>query len=183
MTFQILGLSGSLRRDSLNSALLSAAASRAGDRLEIRRFGLGELPLFDQDVEEEGDPSAVRELKAALESVDGILFACPEYNFGITGVLKNAIDWGSRPPGKSPIAGKPAAIVGATPGPGGTRLAQFQLRQSLTPLGLQILPKPGFYLAGAGSKFTDGELTDEPTLEHLDGLLEAFADWIERVGG
>ena len=179
-TFEILAISGSLRRESYNTGLLRAARRRAPDGVDLRIFDLKGIPLFDADLEAEGYPARVQELHAAVGAADALLIASPEYNWGITGVLKNAIDWASRPPGESTLSGKPAAIVGATPGPGGTRLAQLMVRNVLTALVVKILPAPGFYLGGAADKFENGELRDESTAERLDGVVSALVEWSRR---
>jgi chromate reductase len=129
---RVLGIAGSLRKESYNRALLRAAIELAPPELEIRPFErLGELPLFDADLEAREVPEAVEALKAAMREADGILIATPEYNHSIPGVLKNAIDWASRPAGRAAYDGKPVGIMGVTPGRGATIRAQAALRQSL----------------------------------------------------
>src|SRR5205814_8833807 len=123
------GIAGSLRTGSYNRALLRAAQELAPAGLELLTFDLAPIPLYDGDVEAQGDPEPVGALKTAIRDADALLIVTPEYNYGVPGVLKNAIDWASRPPGQSPLNGKPAALMGATPGMTGTARAQLQIRQ------------------------------------------------------
>lgn len=178
----ILGISGSLRQASFNTVLLHAAQELAPAGMNIVIHHLHDLPLFNQDVEEQGDPAAVIAFKEAIDNADGLLFACPEYNGGITGVLKNAVDWASRA-GKSrkvaPLTGKTICIVGASPGITGTVRAQDQLRQVLRRAGARSEPQGDVLVFQAHTKITDGRLTDERTREALGRHLEGFA---ERLG-
>ena len=178
---RVLGIAGSLRQGSYNRALLRAAIELAPPELEIRAFErIGELPLYDGDLEGRGVPEPVAALKTAMREADGILIATPEYNHSIPGVLKNAIDWASRPAGQSAYDGKPIGIVGATPGRGATIRAQAALRQSLG-ADAHLLGKPEVLIAQAAGKFdSEGRLTDEPTVRVLRAFLAAFAIWTER---
>jgi chromate reductase len=178
---KVLGLSGSLRAASFNRALLRAAAEVAPETMAVEIFPLDAVPLFNEDVERQGDPEAVAALKAAIASADAILIACPEYNFGITGVLKNALDWASRPPGKSVMAGKPTAIVGASGGAGATRLSQAMTRQILSALAVPVLPVPFLLLGQAADKIQDGRLIDERSREVLARVLRALESWARRL--
>src|SRR5262245_39739521 len=117
---EVLGIAGSLRRESYNRGLLRAAQEMAPEGMTIRSFELDAIPLYNGDVEAAGDPAPVAQLKEAIRGADALLLATPEYNYGVPGVLKNAVDWASRPPAKSVLSGKPAAIMGASPGMGGT---------------------------------------------------------------
>lgn len=128
---RVLGIPGSLRSESYNRALLRTAQELAPSRVEIATFDLHEIPPYDADVEAEGDPEPVVALKESIQQADALLIASPEYNRGAPGVLKNAIDWASRPPLASPLAGKPVALMGATTGMSGTKNAQDQLRDAL----------------------------------------------------
>jgi chromate reductase len=174
----ILGISGSLRQASFNTALLHAAQELAPAGMDIVIHRLHELPLFDQDVEEQGDPAPVAEFKAAIERADGLLFACPEYNGGITGVLKNAVDWASRA-GKArkvaALAGKTICIVGASPGITGTVRAQDQLRLVLRRAGARTEPQGDVLVFQAHTKIIEGRLVDERTREALGRHLQGFA--------
>jgi chromate reductase len=178
---RVVGIAGSLRQGSYNRALLRAAIELAPADLRIEPFDrLGELPLYDADAEARGVPDAVAALKTAMRQADGILIATPEYNHSIPGVLKNAIDWASRPAGQAAYDGKPIGIIGATPGRGATIRAQAALRQSLGADAL-LLGKPEVLIAQAAGKFdSEGRLTDEPTIRVLRAFLVAFAAWVRR---
>jgi chromate reductase len=178
---RVLGIAGSLRTGSYNRALLRAAIELAPEELEIRAFErLAELPLYDADLEARGIPEPVLALKTSMHEADGILIATPEYNHSIPGVLKNAIDWASRPAGHASYDGKPVAIIGATPGRGATIRAQAALRQSLG-ADAYLLGKPEVLIPQAREKFdAEGRLTDEATRRVLRAFLEAFAAWIPR---
>ena len=177
---RVLAVAGSLRQASFNRALLRAAIELQPPSMAIEIFDLGELPIFNEDVEAKGDPPAVATWKAAIASADALLIAGPEYNFGMSGVLKNAIDWGSRPPGKSLLAGKPTAVVGASSGPGATRLAQLMTRQVLAALAIPVMPMPMFMLGMAGEKFQEGRLTDERSRELLRRVVTGLEAWADR---
>lgn len=177
----LLGVSGSLRAASLNTALLRAAADLAPEGVAIRIVSLRDLPFYDQDVEDEGDPAAVLAWKEALRAADGLVIACPEYNGGVTGVLKNAIDWASR--GKpAPLAGKACCVMGASPGMTGTVRAQDALRLSLRRAGARTAPESDVLVGQAHTKIIDGVLTDERTIQAVKRHLAQFADLV-RAGG
>ncbi|MDE2086427.1 MAG: NAD(P)H-dependent oxidoreductase [Xanthomonadaceae bacterium] len=173
----ILGISGSLRRASFNTVLLHAAQELLPAGVTLAVHDLHGLPLFDQDVEEQGDPAPVATLKDAVAQADALLLACPEYNGGITGVLKNAIDWISRPGiarSSAPLAGKRACIVGASPGATGTVRAQDQLRLVLRRAGAVVEPQGEVLVFQAHTKIADGRLADERTRELLARHLQNF---------
>ncbi|WP_445146951.1 NADPH-dependent FMN reductase [Dyella sp. Tek66A03] len=174
----ILGISGSLRQASFNTALLLAAQELAPDGMNIAIHRLHDLPLFDQDVEEQGDPAPVTALKQAIDAADGLLLACPEYNGGITGVLKNAVDWASRI-GKArkiaALSGKTVCIIGASPGATGTVRAQDQLRLILRRAGARTEPQGDVLVFQAHTKIIDGRLADARTREALGRHLQGFA--------
>jgi chromate reductase len=176
------GIAGSLRKASYNRGLLRAAVELAPDGLEIAVFDrVGEIPLYDADVEARGDPEPVVALKAAIRQADALLVVTPEYNYGVPGVLKNAIDWASRPPTDSVLVGKPAALMGATPGGGGTARAQLALRQSFVFTQTPVLPGPELLVAQAHQKFAeDGTLRDDATRGHVRALLERLVLWTAR---
>jgi chromate reductase len=177
---RVVAVSGSLRQASFNRALLSTAIELQPESMAIEVFELDGLPLFNEDIEREGDPERVTAWKAAIAGAGGLLIACPEYNFGLSGTLKNAIDWGSRPPGKSILIGKPTAIIGASPGPGATRFAQAMTRQVLSALAVPVLPAPMFMLGQAGDKIQDGRLIDERSRDLLRRVLVALETWAAR---
>jgi len=177
---KILGISGSLRKASWNTAALHAAAELlpAGFTLEVAE--IGDLPLMNQDLEVDGGfPAPVTRFRAAVAAADALLFATPEYNASIPAPLKNAIDWGSRP--ANSFANKPAAIIGVSGGLLGTARGQYPLRQTLGVLTVQLLGQPEVFIGNGGQKFTDGKLTDESTREFLAKMLSAFAAFAERV--
>lgn len=161
--------------------MIHAARELAPDGMTIEPIEIGELPFYNADVEAEGDPPSVAAFKAALHQADGILIATPEYNDGIPGVLTNAIDWGSRLPGRSPLAGKPVAVMGASPSRIGTARAQLHLRQLLGHVQARVLPPPELLVARAHERFDAGHrLTDEGARRVLADLLMRFSRWIGR---
>ena len=179
--FQVVGVAGSLRQRSYNRALLRAAQDLAPVALQIRIHELSEIPLFNEDVERAGIPSGVARLRQAVADADGFLVATPEYNHGVPGVMKNAFDWLSRPSRKSVLHGKPAAILGTSPGTTGTARAQSQLRQSFVFTNTPVLPQPEVLVGRAHEKFdSNGRLTDDTTQKFVVLFLEAFAAWIGR---
>ena len=178
---RILGLCGSLRRGSLNRAALRAAQEIAKGDMEITLFDLAPIPLYNEDLRAQGYPPAVTDLRAHIAEADGVLIATPEYNYSIPAVLKNAIDWASRPPDQ-PFNGKPVAIMGASPGRTGTARAQYHLRQCFVFLNAHVLNKPELMIAGANRLFDDdGKLVDQETREHIVKLLAGFAQWTRRL--
>jgi chromate reductase len=180
-TLRVAGIVGSLRAASYNGFLLRAAAELAPPGMTITPAGLAEIPLYNQDVEAQGDPAPVAALRAAVRDADAVLIASPEFNYGVPGVLKNAIDWISRPSGRSPLQRKPVAIMGASQGGGGTMRMQPQLRLTLQALEAYAMPKPEVFVPFCRDKFdAEGRLIDVKTREHLEGFLAAFADWTRR---
>jgi len=178
---RVLALNGSLRAASYNGLLLREAETLAPPELTIRRFGLGEIPPYNADIELAGEPPSVAALRAEVSGAGALLIASPEYNYGVPGVLKNAIDWISRPPGSTPFRRKPVAIMGASTGQSGTMRMQIQLRTSLQSVEAYVMPKPEMVVAHCRDKFgSDGRLTDERTREHLRGFLAAMLDWCRR---
>jgi chromate reductase len=178
---RVVAFAGSLRRGSYNRALIRAAQELVPPGMTIESIDIDELPFYNADVEAEGDPTAVAVFKAALADADGILIATPEYNDGIPGVLVNALDWGSRLPGRSPLSGKPVALMGASPSQIGTARAQHHLRQVLGHIQARVLPPPELLVTKAHERFDAGlRLTDEGTRKLLKTMLERFSRWIER---
>jgi chromate reductase len=176
---KVVGFSGSLRRGSLNSAALQALTTLAPADLAIDIFDLSPIPLYNDDLRtNEGYPEGVQSFRDALKAADGVLIVTPEYNYSIPGVLKNAIDWASRPP-EQPFDGKPIAIMGASPGALGSARAQYHLRQCFIYLNGQVMNRPEVMIGGANSKFNaEGNLTDQGTADFLKKFLAAFADHI-----
>jgi chromate reductase len=175
---RVLGFAGSLRRASYNRALLRAAQELAPSDMAIDIFDLDAVPLYNADVEAVGDPEPVTRFKSAIGQADALLLAAAEYNHGISGVMKNAIDWASRPPQGSALSGKPVALLGASPGMTGTARAQAQLRPVLMTTNCYVMPKPEILVPQAPAKFDrKGRLVDQPTRELLRGFLEMFVTW------
>lgn len=182
-TIRVLGISGSLRKNSVNSGLLRAAVRVAPSGMSISIFDLKSIPLYNEDILTAGVPEAVTTFKDAISKCDALLIATPEYNYSIPGVLKNAIDWASRPIKDSPLAGKPLALMGAG-GKMGTVRAQLALRQVAIYLNMHLLNRPEVLVMGAQDKFdAEGNLNDEPTLKAVRVLLESLADWTRRLQG
>ena len=172
---RILALVGSLRAGSYNRLLLRAARELAPEGMQFSEFDIGAVPHFDADVEAEGDPEPVVALKQAIRDADALLILTPEYNHGIPGVLKNAIDWASRPPFGSPLTNKVVAVAGASTGMSGTRRAQEQLRQTLTFPRAAVLDGPKVQVGEAYAKFDEaGTLVDEQARAALTALLDAL---------
>jgi chromate reductase len=180
----ILGFAGSLRRASYNRSLLRAAQEEAPAGMRIEIFDLLDIPLYNEDVEAEGDPEGVARFKQAIRAADGLLITTPEYNHGVPGVTKNAIDWASRPPRQAPLDGKPVAILGASPGITGTARGQSQLRQAFEFTNSYCMPQPEILVYQAHQKFdAEGRLTDAKTREYLGRFLVAFGQWARRFPG
>jgi chromate reductase len=179
---KFLGFAGSLRRASYNRGLIRAAADLAPTGTSVEAFDLGDLPLYNQDVEDSGEPAAVAAFKRAIAQADGLLVATPEYNHGVPGVLKNALDWASRPRVTSPLRDKAVAIMGASPGRGSTARAQAQLRDAFVFTGACVMPLPELLVGGAGALFDDdGNLTDPELRASLAELVEALRAWTRRI--
>ena len=176
---RVLGISGSLRRDSYNSALLRAAAERLPAGAELVEFNrLREVPPYDEDVELEATPAVVEELREAVQNADAVLVATPEYNHSIPGQLKNALDWVSRPAGKSALNGKPAAAIGASTGMFGAVWAQAEARKVLGALGGRVVERE-LPISGAAEHYADGRL--ELTAEQSEQLEQLLAELLSEV--
>ena len=179
-TICVVGISGSLRKGSYNTALLRAAMELAPPEMSVEIVDLSPLPIFHPD-REHPLPQSVVEFRARLTQADAVLIATPEYNASISSALKNAIDWASRPP-QSPLNGKPVAIMGASTGLFGTLRAQLHLRQILVHVGALPLGKPEVLVARAEQAFdSNGRLADETARSFLRELLLALADWVRKV--
>jgi chromate reductase len=178
---KVLGISGSLRKASFNSAALRAAQSIVPAGMTIELAEIGDIPLYNEDVRSAGLPAPVERFRGQIAAADALMFAMPEYNFSVPGVLKNAIDWASRPPNQ-PFSEKPVAIMGASGGAVGTARGQYDLRKILGGLNAFVMNKPEVFIREAGSKFDQaGNLTDVPTKEFIGKLLEALAVWTNRL--
>jgi chromate reductase len=177
----VLGISGSLRKGSFNSAALRAAQALAPHGIAIAIAEIGDFPLYNEDVRAAGFPPSVERFRKQIAAADALLVVTPEYNFSVPGVLKNAIDWASRPPNQ-PFAEKPVAIMGASGGPLGTARAQYHLRQVLYGVNAFLVNKPEVFIGQAATKFDDaGNLVDETTKDFIRKLLESLAAWTKRV--
>jgi chromate reductase len=178
---RVVGFAGSLRRGSLNHALLRAAGELAPPGVEVEIVDLLPIPLYNADIEAGGLPEPVLAFRERIAAADALLIATPEYNFSYSGVLKNAIDWASRPPRPSPLDDKPLAIVGAG-GRMGTTRAQYHLRQVMMHLNTHALNRPEVAIVRASEKFDhDGRLVDEETRALVRDLMLALADWTRRL--
>jgi chromate reductase len=178
---RILGIAGSLRRESYNRAALQAATTLVPEGATIEIFELDGIPGFNQD-EEQNPPAKVVELKKQIREADAILFVTPEYNYSVPGVLKNAIDWASRPYGDSAWNSKPAAIMGASIGTIGTARAQYHLRQMMVFLNMFPVNQPEVMIGNASARFdANGNLTDDATKDFIRQLLQNLVDWTRRI--
>lgn len=177
----ILGFAGSLRKGSYNKALLRAALELLPEGVKLELFDLEGIPPYNMDIEDRM-PEKVREFKAKIRASDAILIATPEHNYSMPGVLKNAIDWASRPYGDNSFEGKPAGIMSASPGMLGGVRAQYHLRQTFVFLDMYPLNKPEVIVTFAAEKIDDmGRVTDGKTREKIGELLEALVAWTGRL--
>ncbi len=181
MVMRVLGIAGSLRQGSYNRAALRAAVELAPGGMEIELFDLASIPMYNDDVRQQGYPTAVADMRQRIAKADALLIATPEYNYSIPAVLKNAIDWASRPP-DPPLNDKPLAIMGASPGALGTSRAQYHLRQVCVFVNMHPLNKPEVMISHCQQKFdAQGRLQDNETRERVRALLEALMQWTERL--
>ena len=178
---KVLGVSGSLRKGSFNTLLLHAAIELAPLGMSITIYDLAPMPMYNDDVRLAGYPAEAQKFRDAIAASDAILFASPEYNYSVSGVLKNAIDWASRPP-NMPFDGKTAAIVGASGGALGTSRSQRDLRWILSGLNVYVVNLPHVYIGPAAQKFDQaGKLTDPAARDFLKQLLDNLADLTVRL--
>ena len=182
-TISVLGICGSLRRESYNMAALRAAIALKPAYMSITVADISQIPPYNEDVRQQGFPPPVETLRRQIAEADALLFACPEYNYSMTGVLKNAIDWASRPPDQ-PFAGKPCAIIGAAAGMAGSARAQYDLRRSCVFLDMHPLNKPEVLIGQAQTKFdAEGNLTDEAAKGFIRDMMAALDRWTRQIGG
>jgi chromate reductase len=180
-SFNVLGISGSLRARSYNRSALLAAAELMPPSMRLTITRYDDIPLFNQDLLDQGVPDAVARLAREIAAADGLLIASPEYNFSISGVLKNAVDWLSKIP-VQPFKDKPVALLSATTGPLGGARHQYEVRKILGALEALILLKPEIYISMSATKFdADGRLTDAPTRKIMADQMLAFERWIGRM--
>lgn len=178
---RILGIAGSLRRGSYNKAALRTAAELAGPSMTVEIFDISPIPLYNEDVKQEGFPPPVAELRRKVKEADGLLLVSPEYNYSTSGVMKNIIDWVSRPPDQ-PFDGKPIGIMGASMGLLGTARAQYDLRRMFIFLNAHIMNRPEVMIGQAQNKFdAEGRLTDQPTRDLMATFMTALRDWTLRM--
>lgn len=178
-TKKILAFSGSLRKASYNRLLLDKLISLAPANVSIDRFDISPIPLYNEDLEIQNFPITVTDFKNRIRSADGIVIVTPEYNYSIPGVLKNALDWASRPSSDIPFVGKPCAILGTSISQFGSVRSQLHLRQVLFALGVRLMNTPEVYVPKAKDLFINDELTDDRTINHLIKLWQAFVLWID----
>jgi chromate reductase len=178
----VLAICGSLRKASFNRMAMQVAIAAAPPGMTVEEGTISGVPLYNEDVRDE--PAPVTKLKEQVKAADALLLVTPEYNYGIPGVLKNAIDWISRPPATSPFAGKPVAIMGASAGLMGTVRSQLALRQTCLALNMLALNRPEVMITQAAGKFAvDGTLTDATTAKFVGQLMQALYDWTLRLRG
>lgn len=181
MALKVLAIAGSLRKGSFNKLLLRNAIELKPADMDIESFDITPIPVYNEDVREQGFPPAVESLREKIRAADALLFVTPEYNYSVPGVLKNAIDWASRPP-EQPFNDKPVAIMGASGSVLGTARAQYHLRQTCVFLNTHPINKPEVFVAMAGSKFdADGRLTDDTTRKLIGDLLTNLETWTRRL--
>jgi chromate reductase len=178
----VLGICGSLRRASYNSAALRTAIALKPAGMSVTVADISQIPPYNEDVRAEGFPAPVETLRRQIAAADALLFACPEYNYSMSGVLKNAIDWASRPPDQ-PFAGKACAIIGAAAGMAGSARGQYDLRRSCVFLDMHPLNKPEVLIGQAHTKFdAEGNLLDEVAKNLIRDLMSALAGWTRLIG-
>src|SRR6266567_4844316 len=179
----VLGICGSLRAASFNKAALRTAIELKPPGMAIETADIGSIPLYNEDVRAHGFPPPVERLRRQIAAADALLFVTPEYNYSMPGVLKNAIDWASRPPDQ-PFAGKPVAIMGAAAGMAGSARAQYDLRRSCVFLDIHPLNKPEVLIGQAQTKFdAEGNLSDEVAKNLIRDLMAALVHWTRQIGG
>jgi chromate reductase len=176
---RLLAISGSLRKASTNTAVLKALAEAVADKASLELFPLNDLPLYDQDIDVEPLPPAVAAFRAAVGASDGVVIASPEYNYGMSGVLKNALDWASRPYGKSNLTGKPVLTITVSAASTGGVRAQSQMNETLTAIAALVVLRPQSVIGSVFQKMKDGKFVDETSMQFLtagiDDLLRDIA--------
>jgi len=177
---KVIVFSGSLRKESYNRLLLNKLVSMAPTHVSLNIFDISPIPLYNEDVEFSAYPPAVTNFKNLVKSADGVIIVTPEYNYSIPGVLKNALDWASRPPTDIPFTGKPGAIMGTSISQYGSLRSQLHLRQVLFALGVRVMNTPEICVPKAKDLFATGDLIDERTISHLQKFWTAFTAWIDN---
>ena len=177
---RVLGICGSLRQKSFNMYALKAAGELMPPEIKLEITSIADIPMYNQDVQDKGVPAPVTKFRDEITQADGILIASPEYNFSLSGALKNAIDWQSRLQ-PMPFVDKPIALLSASGGPLGGARVQYDLRRILGQLYAFIMVRPEIFIGSAATKFdAEGRLTDEPTRKVLADTMVAFREWIRR---
>ena len=179
-TYNIVGIAGSLRKDSYNRALLKTIVELAPEQLQINILNIGSVPLYNKEIEQAGTPKEVLELKETIQKADGLILVTPEYNHSVSGVLKNVIDWASRQETTNVFDQKIVAIAGATDGNFGTVHAQRDLRWMMSYLGAYAMPKPDIFVSRAQDKFINGELVDKEMEVKIKKFLDSFVTFLGR---
>ncbi|WP_026690148.1 NADPH-dependent FMN reductase [Alteribacter aurantiacus] len=177
---KVIGICGSLRNNSLNKVVINELKELSSDTFTVEVVSIGDLPLFNGDLEEGGDPSVVHRFKDQLAQADGLLIVSPEYSHGVPGVLKNALDWAGSMTNVNVLDKKPAMVIGASPSAVGTALSQVQIKQTLSACGAYVLPQPEVFIGTAHERIGDGRVTDEDTISILKDVNLKFSNWIKR---
>jgi chromate reductase, NAD(P)H dehydrogenase (quinone) len=179
----VLGISGSLRKESSSTAILRTLAEAAADKIDLRVHSIADVPLYNADLDGDGAPESVHLLKAAIAGAGGVILATPEYNYGMSGVLKNAIDWASRPGYASVLKGKPALVITSSPGITGGVRAQQQVRDTLAATLSRVVARPEVVIPGIYQKIAAGRLIDEPTLVFALAAIDDLVAEIALIAG
>ena len=183
VSIRVVGISGSLRKNSYNTSALKAAKELMPEGMTMEFADISQLPLYNQDVEASGVPEIILQFREQIRNAHALVIASPEYNYSIPGGLKNAIDWASRPPKENALNGKTLAIIGASTGMLGTARMQYHLRQVAVFTNMFPVNKPEVFITKATEKFDkDGKLTDEITRKLIGDLLISLRDWTQRLG-
>ncbi|MBM7633068.1 NADPH-dependent FMN reductase [Geomicrobium sediminis] len=177
---KIAMICGSLRKQSYNRKLMEVMIEKKPNHWQMKEIEIDTIPFFNQDVEAEGDPESVQQLKEAIDEADGVIVVSPEYNSGSPAVLKNALDWASRPAKGTVLKHKPFALAGASPGGAGTVQSQGQTRQTLLTLDAYIMPGPKIMVGSVHNKLSEdqSEIADEATIKRVEKFLGAFEEWM-----
>lgn len=170
--YKLLGIAGSIRKDSYNKAVLRTLRDMLASRVDVEIFPLDDVPLYNQDVDDTAPPASVVALRKAIGDADGVVIVSPEYNHGISGVLKNALDWASRPYGQATLTGKPVLTATSSPAVTGGVRAQLQLNETLTAIAARLVLRPQTAIGAIHTKLAAGRLVDEATLAFLRAGVE-----------
>lgn len=183
MKKHVIGFSGSLRKESFNQSVLEYMVEKNYDEIDFEAVSLKNIPLFNGDVEEGGDPEAVEAFKTKIKEADGLLIIAPEYSQSIPGVLKNALDWAGSMAHRNVLDQKPVLLAGASPTQTGTGFSQAHLRQVLAACNAYPMQQPQIFINQAPRKIVNGEITDEKTKAVLDKAVSSFSLWIDKING